>query len=43
MAAHSLGKAMNVISNLKRLKVQTLGRVNDFERRAMLESSKSVP
>jgi len=37
-AAPSLGKPMSTICNLMRKKLQTLGRVNDCEKRAVLKS-----
>ena len=39
----SYRKPMSAISNLNRMKAQTLGRVKDFEKRAMLESTRYRP
>jgi len=41
-AVQSCGKSMSVISNLERMKAQILGRVKDFEKRAMLESTRCL-
>jgi len=36
-ATQSFWKGMSVMSNLERLNLYTLGRVNDFEKRAILD------
>jgi len=41
--APRLGKPMSAISNLERMETQTLGRVKDCEKRAMLESTRCWP
>jgi hypothetical protein len=42
-AAPNLGKPMSGISKLERMKVLILGKVKDFEKRAMLESTTCLP
>jgi hypothetical protein len=41
-AAPSHGKPMNIISNVEKMNVEILGRIKDFEQRAMQELTKCL-
>jgi len=41
--AQILGKPRSAISNLERMKAQRKGNINDFEKRAMVESTTCQP